>query len=244
MSDLPEEWQLCVDVLEWEGVRVVYVYGPPGVGKTYAGYHFGCVESGFYALTITPETSAAQLCGHYIFKGNDVVWHDGPFTLAMREGKRLVLNEVSNANPDVQAQLMPTLESPETAQLTLHSGETVRPADGFNVVLTDNLPPDRLPEALQDRFVAIVRVSEPHPDSLAGLDPDFRELAEAALKIADDRRITARRWTNLQLLARKHGLSKGCLLAFGPERGQMVFDAIRLALARKKKTNPELSLEV
>lgn len=237
MKPIPEEWQLYIDVLSSDIVRVVYVYGPPGVGKTYAAYHYGRVSEGFYAITITPETSAAQLCGHFVFRGNNVEWHHGPFTRAMIEGKRLVVNEATKMNPDVEVQLMPTLEAPETAQLTLHSGETVRPAPGFHVVLTDNLPPDRLPEALRDRFEAIVRVTQPHPAALAGLSEELRTCAEASLKIDDDRRISARGWNNLQRLMGKFGLRNACRLAFGPDRGEMIHDAIRTALARRKKND-------
>jgi MoxR-like ATPase len=234
MRSLSAEWSRYLRLLSSLRIRVIYCWGPPGVGKTYGALHYGRIERGFYAVTITTETSAADLCGHFIIKGNEVVWHDGPFTRAMREGKRLVINELANANADVLALLMPLLESWETARLTLHSGETVRPADGFHIIATDNQSPEQLPEALRDRFVACVFLSEPHPDALAGLCDDLREVAEAGLKIKDDRRISARGWTSLQLLMEEFGLEEGCLCAFGPDRGRMVYDAIRLALARKK----------
>ena len=230
-----EEWELVRLVLECMWVRTVFIYGPPGTGETFAGLHIGRVDMGVYCVTLTVETSAAELRGHFIFKGGDAVWHDGPFVRAMREGKRLVVNELTNASADVLAILFPVLESPETAELTLPSGETVRPAPGFHVVATDNHAPDRLPEALRDRFVAFLRVTQPHPDALAGLDDDLRELAEAAEDIVDDRYMSARVWKNIQLLARLFGLEKACLLTLGPDRGRMAFDAIQLALAAKRK---------
>jgi MoxR-like ATPase len=230
-----QEWALVMEVLDCIWIRTVFIYGPPGTGKTYAGLHIGRVGQGVYCVTLTVETSAAELRGHFIFKGGEAVWHDGPFVRAMREGKRLVINELTNASADVLALLFPILESPETAELTLPSGETVRPAPGFHVVATDNYAPDRLPGPLQDRFVAFLRVTQPHPDALAELADDLRELAESTERITDDRYMSARVWRNLHLLTPLFGLKTACLLVLGPERGQMVFDAIQLALATKKK---------
>jgi hypothetical protein len=234
-TDYRSEWIRVERALQLALVRTAYIWGPPGIGKTYAAFTCGRVENGFYTVTLTIDTSAAELRGHYLFKGGDAIWHDGPFVRAMREGKRLVINEISNASADVMALLYPVLESPETARLTLPTGETVSPADGFHVVVTDNSPPDRLPEALQDRFVVYLRVTVPHPDALAGLGAELREVAQAGLSIDDDRRISARRWYNLQALASALGLHEACLMTFGPERGQMLYDAIRMHLAAKGK---------
>jgi len=228
-------WVLVERVLGSRVVRTILIVGPPGTGKTYAAYHMGRVQTGFYAVTLTEETTAAELRGHFLFKGSDTVWHDGPFIRAMREGKRLVLNEISHANGDVLDLLFPLLESWETARLTLPTGETVHPAPGFHVVATDNRGPEHLPEPLQDRFMAFLRVTEPHPDALAKLRGELRELAEASLAIPPDRRVTGRDWAHLQMLEAEFGRRDACLLVFGPERGEMIFEAIQLALGEKPK---------
>jgi MoxR-like ATPase len=232
-DDVRKQWERCRRALESLLVRTAYIWGPPGIGKTFAAFHFGRVERGYYSVTLTDETPAAELRGHWVFKGGDAIWFDGPFIRAMREGKRLVINEICNANADVLALLFPILESPETAQLTLPTGETVRPAPGFHVVVTDNNPPDQLPEPLQDRFVVLLHVTEPHPDALAGLPEHLREAAAATLQLTDNRRISARGWTNLAMLEGEFGLEEACLLAFGPARGQMVFDALSVFLATR-----------
>lgn len=230
------DWQLLEAALACEGIRTIYVYGPWGVGKTYAAFKFGRVERGFYTVTLTEEMSAAEVRGHFLFKGGDAFWHDGPFVRAMREGKRLVINEPTHASGDVIHLLYAVLDSAETAELTLPTGETIRPAPGFHVVCTDNRTPDALPEALQDRFNAFVRVSEPHPDALAGLTPELRCAAEATLKLEDERRISARGWKTVQALVAEFGLYDACRLAFGPERGPLVHDAIRLAQSGRKRS--------
>ena len=141
-----------------------------------------------------------------------------------------MINEISHASADVLALLFPLLESWETAQLTLPTGETLRPAPGFHVVATDNQPPDELPEALRDRFMATLRVTDPHPDALAKLREDCASWPRPPPVIVDDRRISARGWMNLETLEKEFGLLDACLLVFGPDRGQMIYDAIMLAL--------------
>lgn len=235
LSGLSEEWRYVMLVLDYAKVRIVYLYGPPGTGKTYAAFHYGRVEQGFYAITLTEETCAAELRGHFLLKGNDAFWHDGPFVRAMREGKRLVINEISNASADVLALLFPVLESFDTAELTLPTGETIRPAAGFHVVCTDNRPPDRLPEALQDRFMAILRVTKPHPGALAGLPPKLRSAAEKSSLLEDDRRVSARGWHALSLLLERFEPPDAYRIAFGPEKGQMLHQGMELSERRKSR---------
>jgi hypothetical protein len=147
----------------------------------------------------------------------------------MREGARLVVNEPSHAGDDVIAFLYPILEMPETARITLPTSETVRPAPGFHVVLTDNCPPDDLPPALRDRFDAILEVNEPHPEALAVLSEPLREVARRSFALEDERRVSLRGWIVLDKLRLELGLADACLVQFGAERGSQVFDAIRLA---------------
>ncbi len=234
-------WQLLELVLsiDVEATRVVYVWGPPGIGKTFGAYHFGRIENGFYAVTVTDETSAAELRGHFIFRGGDALWHHGPFVRAMIEGKRLVINEIGNANADVLALLFPILESLKTAEITLPTGETIQPAPGFHVVATDNRPPDQLPEALDDRFGVCLCLSEPHPAAIAQLHPQLRELAVASARLDDERRVSARGWQFLQSLIPSFGLEVACRLTFGPDRGPLVFEAIAMALRGKLPQKPK-----
>jgi Holliday junction resolvasome RuvABC ATP-dependent DNA helicase subunit len=223
-------WTMVEEVLESDAVRTFYLWGPPGGGKTYAGYHHGRIQAGFYAITLTDETTAAELRGHYIFKGGDAVWHDGPFVRAMREGKRLVINEITNASSDVLALLHPILEDFSTAMLTLPNRETIKPAAGFHVVATDNRAPEMLPEALKDRFDCCIHVEETNPEAYKVLPDDLRKVAQAT--IGDpDRRISARGWIALDRLRKQFGLGDACRLVFGLERGRMIHDALVVAMS-------------
>jgi hypothetical protein len=150
----------------------------------------------------------------------------------MREGKRLVINEITNASSDVLALLFPILESFETACLTLPSGETIKPSEGFHVIATDNRSPDLLPEALQDRFMAYVEVTETHPKALLGIDKDLQEVAKRSIG-EGDRLISARGWHALNVLKNEFGMQDACGLAFGLSRGARINDAVKLALSKK-----------
>lgn len=227
------DWPFVENILQSELVRTVYLYGPPGIGKTYSAYHCGRINDGVYAITLTEDTPASELRGHYLPRGGEIVWHDGPFTAAMRAGARLVVNELTHAAPDVQALLYPVLESFATARLTLPSNETVRPAPGFHVICTDNAPPTELPAALQDRFDCTIEIGEPHPTALAQLSEPLRRAALRALALEPERRIGLRQWLAVERLRGAFGLLHACLAVFGANRGAQIHDAITLAGANE-----------
>ena len=224
------DWPLVERVLSTKLIRSVYLYGPPGIGKTYSAYHKGRTEDGVYACTLTEETPALELRGTWLPNAEGLVWHDGPVARAMREGARLVLNEISHASDDVLAFLYPVIESPETARVTLPTNETLTPSPGFSVVVTDNLPPDDLPPALQDRFETILEVTEPHPEALSRLSPDLREAARRSFALEADRRVSLRAWLMLERLRPEFGLEEACIIVFGAERGSQIHDALHFRL--------------
>jgi MoxR-like ATPase len=222
-------WEFVERLLSSQRLRVIYMWGPPGVGKTYAAYTKGRIQCGVVAITLTEETPAAELRGFWAPQKDELVWRDGPATDAMRKGARLVINELQHASADVLALLFPVLESVETARLTLPTGETVFPEPGFNVILTDNSPPDQLPHALVDRFDAILPIMEPHPEALARLSPAIREAALHTFDLEPDRAISIRSWLRIENLKEELGLEDACRAVFGPDRGAHVFDAVSLA---------------
>ena len=230
-KDPATDWSFIECVLRSKKVRTIYLWGPPGLGKTYAAYRIG-LAGPLFAVTITEETPAAELRGHYLPLGREMVWHDGPFTAAMRAGGRLVVNELGHASPDVFSLLHPVLENPDTARLTLPNNETVQPAAGFQVLCTDNLPPDDLPIALRDRFDCILEVREPHPVALSLLDERLRRAAQRSVQLEPDRRISLRGWLSVQRLMSEFGLKGACQAVFGPARGTQIHDALILGEAQ------------
>ena len=225
------DWSFNEAVLRSPSVRTVYAWGPPGFGKTYAAYHVG-LRGALFALTLTEDTPAAELRGHYLPVGHGMEWRDGPATRAMRAGARLVVNELTHGSPDVLSLLHPLLENQDTARLTLPTGETVCPAPGFQLFATDNLPPEELPPALRDRFDCILEVREPHPKALELLDERLRGPALRSFSLEAERRISLRGWLSVQRLMGELGIQGACQAVFGPARGAQVYDGLILGEAR------------
>ena len=224
------DWGFIEKVLRSPNVRTIYVWGPPGCGKTYAAYTIG-VRGALYALTLTEDTPAAEIRGHYLPKGDGMAWHNGPATRAMLEGARLVINELTHGSADVLSIMHPLLENPDTARLTLPTGETVRPAPGFQLIATDNLPPEELPEALRDRFDSILHVREPHPSALSQLDERLHGPALRSFHLEPDRRISLRGWFSIQRLMPEFGVKGAFQAVFGPARGTQLHDGLILGEA-------------
>lgn len=220
--DLDSEWGFVSAILEdYEVFRTVYLWGPPGVGKTYTACRSGLGDREVYVITLTPETPAAELRGFWMPKGDGFVWQDGVFIKAMREGARVVINEISHASHDVLAILFPVLESAETASLTLPNLETVTPEEGFQVICTDNMEPAHLPEALKDRFNSIIAIENAHPEAVAKLDEKYRKAAARSSSLGD-RSISMRAWLTLQQATAVYGEETAFRMVFGKVRGDQL----------------------
>ena len=70
------------------------------------------------------------------------------------------------------------LDGRDVASLTLPSGETVQPAQGYSVVATCNDDPaDALDPALLDRFDVVLNVTAPNPSAFDKLPEPWRAAA-------------------------------------------------------------------
>ena len=225
------DWSFVESVLASPSVRTIYLWGPPGTGKSFTASTSGLGGREVFNVTLTPETPAAELRGFWMPKGDQFAWQDGVFVEAMRRGARIVINELSHASHDVLAILHAILESPETARLTLPNLETVSPAEGFQVICTDNLPLEQLPEALRDRFACVLRVGMPHPRALARLSEDYRESALRTFDLDGDRAVSVRGWLMVQELEKEFGREAAFRAVFGFERGEQLFRASMLGHA-------------
>lgn len=216
-------WEI-VDAVLNHSPRILLM-GPPGTGKTYAGTRLGLKNrksKKVYSVTMTPETPMAELRGHYVPSGGEYIWQDGPAIRAWREGARLVINEIDHSSPDCLSLLFAVLDDPQFAEFTLPTGETVRPAEGFQVVATMNGVPEDLPPALQDRFPVTLEIMEVNPEALAALPEDLRQVAmHTALHPSEERRISIRMWAEFA------NLRKAMREAYGDKKGtQMAAEAI------------------
>jgi MoxR-like ATPase len=215
------------------------LYGPPGTGKTHAGCRLGLSTSQrMFSLTLTEETPAAELRGHYILKEGKYVWHDGPAIAAWRCGGRLVINEIQRGSADVHALLLAITDDREIAEMDLPSGEKVKPAEGFTCVATMNGDPqEQLDPALLDRFCVAIHIDKLHPEAVKQLPDDVQKAAERTALIENqERRISVRAWYAFaqlrQQLRRIHGVEEAqrlAALAVFNQRAQDAIDALSIA---------------
>ena len=168
---MKNEWLLLEKVIK---APRILLYGKPGTGKTYSAMTMGTNKNQMKkSITLTPETSATDLLGHYILVGDDgMEWNDGIAIESWKNGGRLVINEIDHAGQDVTSILHALLDDVDFAELTLPNKEkeVVRPANGFQCIATMNGEPDDLSEALRDRFPIKINISEIHPNAIHSLD--------------------------------------------------------------------------
>jgi hypothetical protein len=221
-------WDLVASVIRHS--RSTLLYGPPGTGKSHAAHTADRDGRPLFTVTMTPDTPAAELRGHYVPVGDEFRWQDGPAIRAWREGGRLVINELNLAGGDALSFLLACLDSPQTAALTLPTGELVRPAENFQIVATMNGSPDEdLPAALRDRFPVCIEINEAHPAGIAQLPDDLRAAAKGSVVASDPaRRLTLRAWLAFASLRASIGAEAAAQAVFR-SRAADVLDALRIA---------------
>jgi hypothetical protein len=73
------------------------------------------------------------------------------------------------------------------------TGEIIRPAPGFSVVMTSNMESlDEIPSALRDRFPVAIRVDRPTREAVASLPDDLRDAALGGSLGPHERRVSLR----------------------------------------------------
>ncbi|MDP2316377.1 MAG: CbbQ/NirQ/NorQ/GpvN family protein [Pseudomonadota bacterium] len=133
--------------------------GPTGCGKSRLVEHMAA-RLGRPLVTVSchDETSAVDLLGRWLVRGEETVWQDGPVTRAVREGAILYLDEVAEARPDVIVVLHPLTDHRRRLFVERHD-ETVEAAPGFGLVVSFNPGYQRglkeLKPSTRQRFVAI-----------------------------------------------------------------------------------------
>jgi MoxR-like ATPase len=227
---LPKCWKDVEDALN-AGIDRIILFGPAGIGKTYAGLHFGDVEAGAFRLVCTEDMTTMDVTGGFMPSNNGgFQWLDGSALKAWKgngaKGGRLIVDEVDKAGGDVFATLLAMLDSPESASYEHpETGEVLRPLAGFSAVMTTNIENmGELPTALADRFPIRIRINEPHPTALLALSPDLRGYAVRMADAGDDR-ISLRAFLALDKLRKSLGMERACELTFG-RRAKQILDAI------------------
>ena len=229
-------WDLISQVLGRS--RRVLLFGPPGTGKTYSAVKQGTPldmdgKANVYQVTMTEDTASANLEGFYKPSADGgFEWHDGIAIQAWRRGGRLVINEIDHASPDAMTFLHAILDDQDIAMLTLNndSKETVRPAEGFQVVATTNSPPESLPLALKDRFPVKIYVDSIHPKAMEQFPDEWHNVINDTTLVEDpEERISVRAWKEFfDLQDKGFTVETAGRLVFGEKSAELV-DAIQLS---------------
>ncbi len=172
----------------------VLLYGPPGTGKTYFGMNYHTDGQAAYRLICTEEMTDTDLIGG-MTQSNDGIWRfrEGVGIKAWRQGARLVVDEINRVNSDVESRLMALIDSTESSSWeNQYTGEVVKPHANFSVVATMNGEPEDLGQAILDRLVVRVNITEPHADAIKALPEYLRELATTVTARTDEDRYSIR----------------------------------------------------
>lgn len=252
------EWTLAEKVIPES--RLTLLYGPPGTGKTTAGNKVGLkggevVDSSeqlsgglvggtlrpvfnIFNITLTEETPAAELRGHYIMKGGEFLWQDGTGLMPFRSGGRLVLNEIDKASGDCLQFCHALLDDPGISAITLPTGETVTPHEDFTVVATMNGVPEDLPEALRDRFAVRINIKQPHPEAVKSLPADLRDVAKKSFtSVNAERQVSFRAWKAFAQLREVLDEEIASKAVFGA-RAENILNTLRIERAAKETKKP------
>jgi len=89
----------------------------------------------YVRIQITPETDEDDLLGGWALVDNATVFREGPVIKAMRAGSILLIDEIDRGSNRIMA-LQGVLEGKPV--LLKKTGETIKPAKGFNIIATGN----------------------------------------------------------------------------------------------------------
>ena len=153
------QWWDVLDGVIDAGLTRILLVGPPGTGKSTTADRDG------HRVTCHEDSGPESMVGTFIQKDGNTVWIDGPCTLAMRQGSRIVLDEIDHSSPECISLLYALLD--DAPSIILPTGECVKAAKGYQVIGTSNGSPADFPEAIFDRLEGVIVADVPHPAAVA-----------------------------------------------------------------------------
>jgi MoxR-like ATPase len=227
----PAEWAGVASVWKLAELAVsmlsrVFLWGPPGVGKSYLAFH---ASSSPVQVTLAEDLTVQELMGHWIPDRVEWHFHLGPIARAYRDGRVLVLNEIGRSSASVQDFLLGVADSRDVASLALPNGELLTPAKGFKVIGTSNTSPDQLDPALRSRFEAEIHLPVPNSSLVEELDRRCQGLGGALADsyLDPQRALDPRRVASfLNLVCHAVPVRQAAVLTFG-ERAPDILSALQ-----------------
>jgi hypothetical protein len=114
----------------------VFITGQSGNGKTMSVEQVCAkLKRKFVCISMTPETDESDLLGKYVLMNGEMVWRDGPVTVAARQGAVLCIDEIDYGAQNLSC-LQRVLEGKPF--LLKKKNEVIAPAAGFTIIATAN----------------------------------------------------------------------------------------------------------
>lgn len=150
----------------------ILITGHSGNGKTLS-VEQACAKAKrkFICISMTPDTDEGDLLGNYVLINGEMVWRDGPVTVAARVGAVLCIDEIDYGGQNLSV-LQRVLEGKPF--LLKKKNEVITPAAGFTIVATANTKgkgsddgrymfTNILNEAFLERFLNTMEQDWPEP---------------------------------------------------------------------------------
>jgi len=150
----------------------ILITGHSGNGKTMS-VEQACAKAKrkFVCISMTPDTDEGDLLGNYVLINGEMVWRDGPVTVAARIGAVLCIDEIDYGGQNLSV-LQRVLEG--KSFLLKKKNELITPAPGFTIVATANTKgkgsddgrymfTNILNEAFLERFLNTMEQEWPEP---------------------------------------------------------------------------------
>lgn len=133
--------------------------GPTGCGKSrFVDAMAFDLKLPIITVACNEDTSATDLIGRFLIKGNETVWQDGPLTRAVKTGALLYLDEVVEAREDVIV-LIHSLSDYRRILYIDALSESVSAPESFQLILSYNPGYQKsfkdLKPSTKQRFVSI-----------------------------------------------------------------------------------------
>ncbi len=222
------DWE-TLEMIMRAGARRVYIWGKPGLGKTFMAKRLlqRITNKEPVEVTLFEDAVAQELLGHYVPVGNEFQWRFNSVGLAVVENKPLVVNELHRASQSVQDAFLSILDDP--ARMTTPEGKVE--ADELYIVATANEGPECLDPALYDRFDVKIQVKEPPEEVIELIDREVRGFGlTVSNSYSDDTDIISVRDALTVVKLVRNGIDFNHALKFviGEDNAESIINAIKL----------------
>ena len=117
----------------------VMLKGPTGCGKTrFVEYMAWFLKKPLVTVSCHEDMTAADLVGRYLLNNDGTFWHDGPLTIAARNGAICYLDEVVEARQDTTVVIHSITDDRRVLPIE-KKGELLKADDDFHLVVSLSL---------------------------------------------------------------------------------------------------------